>query len=284
MLTASRDDQAAPARGRRLPRALWLACTQLVVATSCTESVPVELPPLTHSSSTTTTSKASPDGAPRQTSVVFVVDHPIFPIKTHDGVLNGTAVPVSRRLAAELYQRRLGDEIRLYPDALLEQIKLRQIILCEDLSFNATRCPSFTDVERGSIYMNVQAGLDDEKLRWTIHHELFHQLDYAGDSQLDPDPAWESLNPVGFRYTADVDRLQTAPTEARGNAGIKGFVNRYATASSTEDKAELYALLAVEPEEARRRLADDGVLRRKAARIREMIDAFGPYSGLLTGR
>jgi hypothetical protein len=284
MLTASPDDRAAPIRGRRLPLALWLACAPLVVAASCTESVPVELPPLSHSSSTATTTEASPDDEHGETSVAFIIEHPIFPIQTHDGVLYGTAVPASRRLAAELYQRRLGDEIRLYPDTLLKQIKLRQIVLCEDLSFNATKCFSFTDVEHGSIYMNVQAGLDDERTRWTIHHEIFHQLDYAGDSRLDPDPAWESLNPIGFRSTGDVERLQANAALARRNAGIKGFVNRYSTTSPTEDKAELYALLVVDPEEAHRRLADDDILRRKAAKIREMIDALGPYSTLLTGR
>jgi hypothetical protein len=212
------------------------------------------------------------------------MDHPEFPFRTHDGILKGMAVPASRRLAAELYQRRLGDEIRLYPDSHLKRIKLRQIVLCENLSFNATKCFSFTDVEHGSIYINVQAGLDDEKLRWTIHHELFHQLDYAGDSRLDPDPAWESLNPIGFHYTGDVERLQADTAEAQREAGIRGFFNRYATTSSTEDKAELYAFLVVDPEEACRRLAADVILRRKAARIREMIDAFGPYSALLTGR
>jgi hypothetical protein len=43
----------------------------------------------------------------------------------------------------------------------------------------------------------------------------------------------------------------------------------------------VYALLVVDAEEARRRLAGDGILRRKAAKIREMIDAFGPSSALL---
>ena len=180
MLTASPDDRAAPIRGRRLPLALWLVCAQLVVAASCTESVPVELPPLSHSSSTASTTEASPDDEHGETTVAFIIERPIFPIQTHDGVLYGTAVPASRRLAAE----------RLQADAAL----------------------------------------------------------------------------------------------ARRDAGIKGFVNRYSTTSPPEDKAELYALMVVDPEEAHRRLADDDVLHRKATKIREMIDAFGPYSTLLTGR
>jgi hypothetical protein len=286
MLTAFPDDKSASLQRWRRFLALWLAFAQWVVAASCTESVPIELPPLSHSSTsaTITTRKASPDDRPVETSVAFNIDRPEFPVQTHDGTLNGTPVSLSRRLGAELYQRRLGDEIRLYPEPLLKRIKLRRIVLCEDLSFNKTNCFSFTDVEHGSIYINVQAGLDDEKMRWTIHHELFHQLDYAGDSRLDPDPVWESLNPIGFRYTGDVERLQADGAEAQRDAGIKGFFNRYATTSPTEDKAELFAFLVAAPEEARRRLAEDGILRRKAAKIREMIDAFGPYSTLLTGR
>jgi hypothetical protein len=249
------------------------------------ESVPVELPPLSHSSPTaTTTASASTDGILYETTVAFVIDRPEFPVRTQDGILKGTAVPASRRLAVELYQRRLVDEIRLYSDTLLRRIKLRQIVLCEGLSFNTTQCSSFTDVEHGSIYMNVQAELDDERIRWTIHHEIFHQLDYAGDSRLDPDPTWESLNPIGFRYAGDVERLQADPAEGQRDPGIKGFFNRYATTSPTEDKAELYALLVVDPEGVRRRLEADVIRRRKVVRIREMIDAFGPYSALLTGR
>jgi hypothetical protein len=45
------------------------------------------------------------------------------------------------------------------------------------------------------------------------------------------------------------------------------------------------ALLVVDSAEARRRLArDDGILRRKAGKVREMIDAFGPDSALLINR
>jgi hypothetical protein len=256
----------------------------MVVSASCTESVPVELPPPSPPPSAATTTESPLDVEPGESSVAFIIDHPQFPFQTHDGFLDGTAVPASRRLTAELYQRRLGDELRLYPDTLLKRIKLRRIVLCEDLSFNSTKCFSFTDVEHGTIYMNVLASPDDERIRWTVHHELFHQLDYAGDSQLDPDPAWESLNPIGFRYTGDVERLQADPAEGHREAGIRGFVNRYATTSSTEDKAELYALLLLDPETARRRLAEDDILRRKADKIRKMIDAFGPYSALLIGR
>jgi hypothetical protein len=282
--TASPHDKPTQAHERRLPSALWVACAQMFVSTSCTETVPIDLPPPSQPTATAATTKASPDDEPRETPVAFIIEHPVFPVQTQDGLINGKAVPARRRLTAELYHSRLGDEIRLYPDTLLKQIKLRQIVLCDELSFNATKCFSFTDVEQGTIYMNVQTNVDDDRIRWTIHHELFHQLDYAGDSRLDPDPAWESLNPIGFRYFADAERLQTDPAAAGRETGIKGFVNRYATASPTEDKAELYALLVVEPEEARRRLADDDVLRRKAAKIRQMIDAFGPYSALLIGR
>jgi hypothetical protein len=129
----------------------------------------------------------------------------------------------------------------------------------------------------------VNTEFDIESMRWLLHHELFHQLDFAGDCRLDPDSEWESLNAIEFRYTNDVEKMQVDPRLASTLAGVNGFVNRYAMSSSTEDKAELYALMMATPVEARRRLAEDQILRRKARRIQEMIDAFGPYCAHLLG-
>lgn len=266
---------------------LGIALAQVALAASCTESVPVEFPPSSRPAASASAEKNASKGPQRDdaaTPVAMVIDEPGFPVKTHDGVLNGTAIPASRRLAADLYQRRLGDEIRMYPKAFLKRIKLRQVVLCEDLSFDAAKCVSFTDVEHGTIFMNVQSGVNDAQIRWTIHHEIFHQIDYAADGKLDPDPAWESLNPPGFRYSGDVERLQANAVEAARDDVQKGFLNRYAMASPAEDKAELYAFLVLEPNLVRRRMLDDDILRRKAAKIREMVDRFGPYSDLLIGR
>jgi hypothetical protein len=277
------DDRMAPPGNGRIACLFFAACIQMAVSTSCTESVPNES--LTQFSPTSSggASNQSPGAERRDLPVVIIFERLELPVQTQDGLINGKAVAESQRGRALTLEQRLRDEIGLYPDALLKRIKLHRIVLCDDLSFNATPCFSFTDVERGSIYMKVQEGVSGERIRWTIHHELFHQLDYAGDGRLDPDPAWESLNPLGFRYAGNVEGLQTDPDAARMDTGVKGFVNRYATASPTEDKAELYALLAVEPEEARRRLADDEVLRRKATRIRRMVEAFGQGAVLLGG-
>ncbi len=246
------SDRDQPGRARRSAPGcvVWVACVQMILSTSCTQSQPDELAaPFDVTDASPSTD--APEDPSRALPVAFIMEHPEFPVQTQDGVIDGKALPASRRRPAESCETLLAEEIRLYPLALSKEIKLRQIVLCEELSFNATRCSSFTDVERGSIYMAVHESVDAQRLRWTIHHELFHQLDYAGDSRINLDPGWESLNPVGFRYTVDVERLQTDAAAVRTDTGVKGFVNRYAMASPAEDKAELFALLVIEPEQAR---------------------------------
>lgn len=129
------------------------------------------------------------------------------------------------------------------------------MILCEPLSFDGTKCSAFTDVERGRIYLNVDSALDEHYMTWTVHHEAFHRIDYHGDRQLVPDPGWESLNPPWFRYSRDADRFQ-----AGSGRRIDGLPQ---------------STLGIEPR---------GGQGRKVTRVREMIDATGPYSRLLTGR
>ena len=158
------------------------------------------------------------------------------------------------------------------------------MILCKNLAFDDTRCPAFADVERGQLFLSVESLVDPSLLRRTVHHEVFHQIDYADDAVLAEDVRWQALNAPGFQYAGNSQRLLADPNITTLNDSLAGFLNRYAATSATEDKAELYSYLMTDPDVVRRRVARDDILRRKVDRIREMIDTFGPYSRALLGR
>ncbi len=267
---------------RKLCREPWLILLLVVLVPACTESVPVEVPRTADQPKSPRVSGSTSVGG-ETLPVDIVINSTGFSIKTADGTLRGARVTPGQRPSSELYRRSIKQVIEFYPKSLLEKIKLRKILVCEGLTFDETACFAFTDVVNGCIYLNVNSGLEARYLERTVHHELFHQLDFVGDHQLDPDPKWESLNSVDFHYRGDVERLQADPAESARDDGLRGFLNRYSTASPTEDKAEVYTALILEPEKLRNRMDADVILRRKVGRIREMLDAFGPYAKVLTG-
>jgi hypothetical protein len=253
----------------------------LAAAASCTEVV--EIDPPGPEAAAVGSDPARDAGSTLAPSVPVVDGDPGLPVRTRDGLLSGTTVPPRRSAACDFYRRVIGEQLALYPPALLKSVGLKQVVLCERLSFDGTECLSFADVERGRLYVSLGAGLNADYLTRSVHHEVFHQIDYADDQTLDTDPRWESLNPPGFRYTQDADRLQADPDATRPDDGLTGFLNRYSTSSPAEDKAELFSYLVVDPGGVRRRAARDAIIRRKVDRLRAMLDGFGPYGRALIG-
>lgn len=224
-----------------------------------------------------------PDGKAPASPVPIVSDDPGEPVKTRNGLLRGTPV-VSGGPALDECRRVLAGQLAKYPPEFVKQVGLKQVVLCGRLTFNDADCGAFADVERWRLCLKFGGYVNPARLRWTIHHEAFHQIDFADDHRLDADPRWEALNPPGFRYTNDAERLQADPDSLVLDEGLAGFLDLYATASVAEDKAEVYACMMIDPDYLERRAATDAVLRGKVERVRAMLDRFGPYRRALTGR
>jgi hypothetical protein len=272
----------APTRTSGPGRTVGFAIAFLTFATSCTESVDLGPPP---SAIGSTKSPGLGNKAVSGTSTVPVMaDEAGLPVQTRDGWIRGASLTRSDRFARDSYRENLDEQLALYPPAFTERIGLKQVVLCKDLTFEGTGCVAFADVEHGRLYLSINAGFVPAFIRRTIHHEVFHQVDFADDGKLDADPRWEALNAPDFRYSHDAERLQADPESIRPDDTLTGFLNRYGTSSPAEDKAELYAALVVEPDRVRRRVTRDEILRKKVARVREMLDGLGRYAILLIDR
>jgi len=128
------------------------------------------------------------------------------------------------------------------------------------------------------VFLDVGSLIDDpDEVRRSFHHEVFHLIDYRDDGVVTRDPAWEALNPPGFKYAgggraalAD-PAMTTDPTDK-----VPGFVTGYSTSAVEEDKAELFAFLVVHPAYMAKRAATDPVIRAKVARMKALLAAFCP--------
>lgn len=212
-------------------------------------------------------------------SIPIVTDCPEMPVKTRDGLLRATPAAAGKSL--EGVRSVLQEQIALYPARFLRLVGLKEVVLCGTLSFEGTVCGAFADVERGRLYLQLTDGISPARLRRTIHHEIFHQVDFADDHRLDADARWEALNPSGFRYTQDSLRVQSDPNSLLPDSSLKGFVNLYATSGVAEDKAETYALMVVDPALIDSWAARDPIIRVKAERTRMIVDGFGPFGQTL---
>lgn len=170
----------------------------------------------------------------------------------------------------EVPLRTLADTLLAYPHSFLRAARVERIALCHQL----VRIPDNEDervaglAEGYARRLMVSVGRTDApRAEATLHHEIFHLFDYAtaagGDHR--SDPAWERLNPRGFRYGDPSAALIEA-----------GFVNDYAKTAAVEDKASVFEYLMSYPAELCGRAVDDPTLMAKARLLLARIDAAVP--------
>lgn len=168
----------------------------------------------------------------------------------------------------------LASELHLYPVAFVRLLKLKRIVLCNNPFSEGASLGGFTDVEAGTVYLNVASAREaDNDLRAALHHELFHLLDYADDEILYEDEEWASHNPQGFAYGA----FKFAPDGSLvRNKSLKGFVTEYSLTDPAEDKAEVFAHLIVSAARVNKQCRDDPYLQAKVRAMKLRLAAFCP--------
>ncbi len=160
---------------------------------------------------------------------------------THNGVGCRPPSELQGKLT-ENFLQALKDELGRYPPQFLAKHGPERIWLVADLKVSGVSWEAgglTLDSER-LIYLNVTADCDADFGRHTIHHELFHVLDRQLFVNKLWDQAWMALNPPGFAYLNDYNKVE-------GNSvhPDDGFVTTYAETTIAEDKAETFAFALV---------------------------------------
>lgn len=185
--------------------------------------------------------------------------------------------PVSRDNLKEC-TKIIVEELSLYPPELLRKAKLSRIILCWGLALEGIDAQGVADRERGIILLDLASFDDDDDgpayLRASVHHELFHLIDYQVHGPDPRDMVWEGLNGPGFRYKCEGAK---APAEAelfaQPTEKFPGFLSPYSMTAAEEDKAEVFAYMVVHPDWVAARAKADPIIRAKVKRIRQILVA-----------
>jgi hypothetical protein len=165
----------------------------------------------------------------------------------------------------------LSTELHLYPADFVRLLKLKRIGLCKGLSVEKADLGGSTDVVNGTIYLNVPPSCSrDFELRLSLHHELFHLLDYADDEILFDDQQWSSHNPAGFEY----GYAFTAGGKIQMAKASQGFVTDYSLTDPAEDKAEVFSHMIVSADDVERRAKDDLFLKAKMRAMKLRLAGF----------
>jgi hypothetical protein len=216
--------------------------------------------------------KNRPDGTDNVTlaqlgkkfAVEIVTDHAEF----------STQVAYSRPSQAQvrICAGLLSRELAVYPIAIIRKSKLERIVICSKLQSHQRDVAGLAEMGLfviDTIYINADSvSRDYEYARRTIHHELFHAIDYHDDILKYVDPDWHRLNSAGYRASDNHQVLHNAPSDT------VGFLSTHSMTAVYEDKAEVYAHLMVNYAELESRAGEDAVLAHKIERMKELLHRF----------
>jgi len=193
----------------------------------------------------------------------------------------------------------LVSQLSIYPVNVIRKSQISKIVLCSNLRHSHGPFVSgYMDVSssntlvlgveftgrwhhgRMTIHHELFHPLDFLRLdqlidcQWqhecrAVHHELFHAIDYHDDALHFLDPWWESLNAPGFHYCSGRSHF-VKPCQT------PGFLTNYSITAVEEDKAEVFSHLIVEYNKVQLRCQKDPILKRKVERMKQLLQQFCP--------
>lgn len=165
----------------------------------------------------------------------------------------------------------LVTELSIYTPDVIHASKLERIVLCSELKGGEDTVSGLTDVGFllvDTIFINID-GIKKcwEHARRTVHHELFHCMDYFDDGYLDFD--WRKLNSPDFTYW-HMNNLTVKASQQ------EGFLEDYCQKSEWEDKAVIYSYMIVNNAELLERCETDSLLAQKVERMKVLLGKISP--------
>lgn len=189
------------------------------------------------------------------------------------------------------------EELSVYPKAAIEKSRIEQIILCNNLVVSNKRAAGTIKVGLhfvDTLFIDIgELNVDHMHGRRTVHHELYHAIDFRDTWHGFVDPDWARIQGENFQYefdaAAELHRWLENPQDIRPrdfddpyhrmtvkSSTIAGFISDYARYSVSEDKAEIFCYLMVSYDCVMKRASKDAVLKRKVERMKEMLQAYIP--------
>ncbi|MBA3995361.1 MAG: hypothetical protein C0469_17725 [Cyanobacteria bacterium DS2.3.42] len=184
---------------------------------------------------------------------------------------------VKATVARDYVESFLHQELLVYSAETLRKSKLERIVICEKLASCGSKANGMAEMKKlivpgrkNTIYLNI--GNERDNLhRGTVHHEIFHAIDYSDDYWGYVDYEWEKLNPKGFEYGHDgYDHFEHYESDA------PGFLSGYGTTAVHEDKAEYFKHLMINYSGVEKRASTDALVKMKVERLKALLRKFSP--------
>ena len=182
------------------------------------------------------------------------------------------AAPTAVRDYVEFF---LHKELAVYANEVVRKSGVGRIVLCKNIATSGRPCNGIAEMKilqlpfwKNTIYLSVKESRSAYD-RATIHHELFHAIDFHDDFWRYTDLEWPKLNAKDFQY---------GTIAYTGNSKYKegGFISVHGTSAVYEDKADLYAHMLVNYSGVAEQAETDPILKAKMARMKELLSKFSP--------
>jgi len=153
-----------------------------------------------------------------------------------------------------------------YTSSMRKAARLEHVAFCRAITYE--RGPDhgpagLADPNTHRVYISVEYFRGEGRgssIEATVHHEVFHLLDFAVlGARDDGDSEWSKLNPIPYRDPTD--RTERPP----------GFVNAYALTNEVEDRATTFAALMVRPDDLCAIADQDPVVARKVRLVWQRV-------------
>lgn len=189
------------------------------------------------------------------------------------------------------------EELSIYPKEAIEKTRIEQIIFCSNLVVSNKRAGGTLKVGLhyvDTLFIDLSEFRNELHGRRTLHHELYHAIDFRDTWHGYVDAEWTRIQGPEFRYefdaAAEMHRLMgenpqdVMPREfddpynrmSALESATPGFITDYARYSAAEDKAEVFCHLMVSYKQVMKRAAEDAILKRKVERMKEMLVEYIP--------
>lgn len=141
---------------------------------------------------------------------------------------------------------QLIDCLSKYPNNIFKEIELKDysIEICLVDCFNNDNIALATRDSNNNFKVYISNVEKTEKIKKSVHHELYHILEYYMKLEFDINQLykdWNKYNPENFEYQSNIALLDTNYVYNMDKQGRSYFVSIYSKSSDKEDRAEVFA-------------------------------------------
>lgn len=210
----------------------------------------------------------------REFGIEIVADRETYPIAGTGGSIDAMNTGVNN---GDMVLYFLRKEFAKYPPELLKRAGVKRIVLCKELKKGSSRIAGIAVEQTGSIYVDSTTKIGDEShRRRTLHHELFHFMDYARGDVMH-NAAWEAVNKGAPAYGSPPPPPKPGQRNWASHPA-PGFVSDYSLTALPEDRAELFAALMTNNLTLRLLVQRDFALATKVKILKEELVQFCPQA------